>query len=127
VNRQVMVKERARSPPEARSPPKSAPPPLLEVEQADQVEQRRLDARVDGSSVLLTSERRQRFVPGSLRLILMTPAGVSSGLLLSLIAVPQFGDEPDADADGVADSLDNCASVSNTDQNTDRAGAASGR
>ena len=75
-----------------------------------------LDARMDGSSVLLTSERRQRFVPGSLRLILMTPAGVSSGLLLSLVAVPQFGDEPDADADGIADSVDNCASVANANQ-----------
>lgn len=75
-----------------------------------------LDARIDGSSVLLTSERRQRFVPGALRLILMTSAGVSSGLLLSIVAVPQFGDEPDADTDGVADGVDNCANVANADQ-----------
>jgi hypothetical protein len=75
-----------------------------------------LDARIDRVSVLLTSERRQRFIPGKLHLLLMTPAGVSAGLLLSIVAVPQFDDEPDADSDGVADSVDNCPSVANADQ-----------
>lgn len=75
-----------------------------------------LDARIDGTSVLLTSERRQRFIPGALRLLLMTQAGAASGLLLSIVAVPQFGDEPDADGDGVADSVDSCPALSNADQ-----------
>jgi uncharacterized membrane protein len=75
-----------------------------------------LDARIDGSSELLTSERRQRFIPGALRLILMTQAGFPSALSLSIVAVPQFGDEPDADVDGVADSIDNCTGVANADQ-----------
>lgn len=75
-----------------------------------------VDARVDGSSVLLTSERRQRFIPGALRLLLMSPAGDAAGLMLSIVAVPQFDDEPDADADGVADSVDNCSALSNLEQ-----------
>lgn len=75
-----------------------------------------LDARIDRTSVLLTSERRQRFTPGALHLLLMTPAGAPSGLLLSIVAVPEFGDEPDADGDGVADTVDTCVNASNADQ-----------
>lgn len=75
-----------------------------------------VDARVDGISMLLTSERRQRFIPGALRLLLMTPAGDAASLVLSIVAVPQFDDEPDADGDGVADSVDNCAALSNPEQ-----------
>lgn len=75
-----------------------------------------LDARIDGTSVLLTSERRQRLIPGALRLLLMTPAGAHESVLLSIVAVPQFDDEPDGDGDGVADNLDNCPGHRNSEQ-----------
>lgn len=75
-----------------------------------------LDARIDGESVLLTSERRQRFTPNALRLLLMPPAGISAGTLISVVAVPAFDDEPDGDGDGITDGVDNCPGLSNADQ-----------
>jgi hypothetical protein len=75
-----------------------------------------LDARINGTSVLLTSERRQRFTAGTLRIVLMPPAGLTSGPLITIVAVPVFGDEPDGDGDGIADGVDNCPTQSNAAQ-----------
>ncbi len=75
-----------------------------------------IDARVNGAPVLLTSGRRQRWSAGDFRIHLATPRGADEGYVLDIVAVPAATTGPDADSDGVPDSLDNCSAVSNSDQ-----------
>lgn len=75
-----------------------------------------LDARVNGASALLTSGRRQRSSPGSIRIHLSTPRDASSVYQIDLIADPVITDGPDQDEDGVPDGVDNCPSVPGPDQ-----------
>ncbi len=75
-----------------------------------------VDARVNGESALLTSGRRQTSSPGELRIHLATPRGSDNGYRLTVVAVPMMTDAPDADRDGVPDTLDNCPAVASSNQ-----------
>jgi hypothetical protein len=74
-----------------------------------------IDARLNGTSILLTSGRRQTAHPGEIRMQLASPRGAQSGVRITLVAIP--APEPnDADNDGVPDDSDNCRLVANADQ-----------
>ena len=75
-----------------------------------------IDARINGVSTLLTSGRRQRPVPGDLRLVLVTPQGSGRELMITIVAVPVATDGPDGDGDRVLDTVDNCPRAANPDQ-----------
>jgi hypothetical protein len=75
-----------------------------------------IDASVNGTSILLSSARRQRTGGEKLQLFLVSSGATSPALLVSVVAVPAASEEPDADADGVPDRLDNCPSSPNADQ-----------
>ena len=86
-----------------------------------------IDARVNGASRLLASARRQPSTPGRIRIHLATPRGAEAGYRVMLVAEPVVTDAADGDGDGIPDSLDNCPTVSNPDQDDsdhDRAGDA---
>jgi hypothetical protein len=75
-----------------------------------------IDARVNDEKALLSSGRRQRADPGGITIILSSgrSAGRTYVLVLSASAVGE--PFPDADADGVPDTQDNCRGVANPDQ-----------
>jgi len=75
-----------------------------------------VDAHVNGSSTLLSSTRRQRSATDTLEIFLVSSGGSGPALLVTVVAVPAASNEPDADADGVADRIDNCPMTPNPDQ-----------
>jgi hypothetical protein len=74
-----------------------------------------IDAKVDGSPVLLTSGRRQASPPKELR-IQLTTTDKENGYEVTLVAEPYSAEGPDADDDGVVDSIDNCPNLNARDQ-----------
>lgn len=75
-----------------------------------------IDGTLNGSSILLTSGRRQPARRNEIRMQLTSPKGEASGVRLSIVAVPVVGTADDADADRVGDDLDNCAQLANPAQ-----------
>jgi hypothetical protein len=75
-----------------------------------------IDAKVDGGkSVLFTSGRRQTSPPNELR-IQLTTTDKENGYEVTLVAEPYSAEGPDADGDGVVDSIDNCPNLNARDQ-----------
>ena len=75
-----------------------------------------IDARFNEEAALLTTGHRQRSTPGDIRIHLVTPRDVENGYAVDIVAVPVMTDGPDADGDGVPDTLDNCPQIATRDQ-----------
>jgi hypothetical protein len=75
-----------------------------------------IEAKINGETVLLTTERRQRTSPREIRVLLTTPQSATTAFVVQLVAAPVGTDGPDGDGDGVADATDNCRDDSNADQ-----------
>jgi hypothetical protein len=75
-----------------------------------------IDANTDGKSVLLTSGRRQASPPNEIRIQLKTPGDRERVYEVTLVAEPYSAEGPDADGDGVVDSIDNCPNLNARDQ-----------
>jgi hypothetical protein len=75
-----------------------------------------IDGQVNGEPMLFTSGRRQYAQPDDITIILSSPRPAESVYILVLSAAPVDDRPPDADADGVPDTRDNCPQVANPDQ-----------
>jgi hypothetical protein len=73
-----------------------------------------IDAKVNGETVLLTTERRQRTSPREIRVILITPQSAATSFVVQIVAQPVERDEPGGD--GTPNATDNCGNGSNADQ-----------
>ena len=75
-----------------------------------------LDTKINGNPFLLTSGRRRPSLTSNIRIHLASSREGEEGYLLTIVAVPEAADGPDTDADGVADTLDNCPGIDVPDQ-----------
>jgi hypothetical protein len=84
-----------------------------------------IDGTIDGSSILLTSGRKQLSRRNEIRMQLTSPKGETTGIRLTIVAVPVVANGDDADGDRISDDLDNCTQLANPDQ-SDADGDATG-
>jgi hypothetical protein len=75
-----------------------------------------VDGRVNDEKALFTSGRRQHTDPTGITIILSSGRSARQAYVLVLSASEVGEPPPDADADGVADALDNCPATANADQ-----------
>lgn len=75
--------------------------------------------RINGTSLLLTSGRRQHSPADRITLLLSTPRGSEPAYTVRLVAAPAPDATADADGDGVPDLRDNCPASANHAQADD--------
>ncbi len=75
-----------------------------------------LDTRLNNTTVLFTSGRRQHADPRNITIILSSSRNADHTYILVISAAPVDDRPPDADGDGVPDVQDNCPTVANPDQ-----------
>jgi len=75
-----------------------------------------LDGRVNGTKALFTSGRRQHADANDIVIILTSARTADQTYVLVLSASPVQEQPADTDGDGVHDTVDNCATVPNSDQ-----------
>ena len=84
-----------------------------------------LEATINGEDLVLTSGRRQPAQGPDITIVLTSTRTGTPPYVVVLTAVPDDGEVPDADADGVEDERDNCPTLANTkqdDEDGDRVG-----
>jgi hypothetical protein len=75
-----------------------------------------LDSQINDAKVLLTSGRQQSEPSSGFSIVLSSGRGSSPTYVLVISATPVGDGAPDGDADGIADSSDNCVAQSNPEQ-----------